>query len=247
MLRTMAVFIALAGSLTIPCAAQKDSVKTLKNNIRVNITNPLIFSPQYNIIGYERVITDHQTASISLGRFALRKFKDIEGDSVGIEDQYHDKGFNVSFDYRFYLKSENRHNAPRGVYLGPYYAFNYFSREITWDIKTSSFTGAVNTNFDFTANLIGLQMGYQFVIWNRLTIDMILIGPGLWFLKVKTGFDTTLSPEDEALLLEKINGFVKEKFPASDLVFTGENFEAKKVAKTSTAGLRYMINIGFRF
>jgi len=176
-----------------------------------------------------------------------RLFESGLADSIGITNQQNDKGFNFSLDYRFYLRSENKHGAPRGVYIGPYYAYNHFSRELTWELNTDSHSGEVGTKVNMTANFIGAQLGYQFILWNRLSIDMILMGPGKWLFNMTTTFDTSLSPEDEALLLEQLNEKFKEKFPASDFVFSGEGFEAKKSTNTSATGLRYLVNIGFRF
>ena len=245
--KTVFFAVLALGLFPLPGNGQADSVKQLKNTIRINITNPMIFGSKYNVLGYERVITKHQTASINMGRFAFPKFRSFDYDSIGLTDDYHDKGFNMSFDYRFYLKKENKHLAPRGVYIGPYYAYNYFSRELNWDLNTTNFTGEIKSVIDLTANLVGVQLGYQFVLWNRLSIDMILLGPSVWFFKLKTDFESTLSPEDESMLLEKINEMLEEKFPGKDLVVTGGNFEAQKTTTTQTPGFRYMITLGFRF
>ena len=68
----------LAGIAFSPCSGQKkDSVKVyknLKNTVRINLTNPLIFGEKFNVLGYERVINDYQTASIGMGRFSFPKF-----------------------------------------------------------------------------------------------------------------------------------------------------------------------------
>jgi hypothetical protein len=247
-IRTFIILILTLGLFTSPNYGQPDSVKHFKNTIRYNISNPMLFGWKYNVFGYERVILEHQTASVSFGRIAFPRLAEMEfTDSIGIEEQQNDKGFNFSLDYRFYLKKENKYGAPRGVYIGPYYSFNRFSRDLAWDINTSNFTGTVNTNIKMTGNFIGAQLGYQFILWNRLSLDMILMGPGKWFFNMKTNFDTSLSDEDEQLLLEKLNEAFKEKFPGSDFVFSGGGFEAKKSANTSATGLRYMVNIGFRF
>jgi hypothetical protein len=229
--------------------AQGDSAKVkknFKNTLKVNLTNPMIFSPKYNVISYERVINKHQTFSVSAGRFALGNLFSAV-DSIQLIDQKNDKGFNFSVDYRFYLKKENKYSAPRGVYIGPYYAFNYFSRELIWDINTSSLDAQATTSIDLTANLIGAQLGYQFILWDRVSLDMILLGPGFWFFNLKSSFATTLDPEDQEALLDQLNQMLEDKFPGSDYVFTGGGIEAKKVTNTSTVGLRYMITLGFRF
>jgi hypothetical protein len=246
-LKVLVVFTILTGLFSLPCNAQKDTVKTLKNTIRINITNPMLFGSNYRVVGYERVITKYQTASIGIGQFALPKFKSFDTDSIGITGQFHDKGFNISFDYRFYLKNENKHGAPRGVYLGPYYSFNSFSRELAWDLNTSAFTGKVSTDITLKTHLVGLQLGYQFILWKRLSIDMILMGPGWWFFNLQTDFSSTLTPDDESMLLEKLNNALKDKFPGSDFVIKGGDFQAKKSTQASSMGFRYMVNLGFRF
>ena len=80
------------------------------------------------------MIKDYQTASINIGRTAFPKFAFLS-DTLGLEEFQDDKGFNLSVDYRFYLKKENKNKAPRGAYIGPYYSYNYFSRDLTWDLN----------------------------------------------------------------------------------------------------------------
>jgi hypothetical protein len=240
------VLIIIAGLSILPCHGQEDSVKNFKNTIRFNITNPMLFSYKFNVIGYERVIKEYQTASINIGRTAFGDFL-FNSDSLEVIDQKNDKGFNLSLDYRFYLQKENKFRAPRGIYIGPYYSYNHFSRDITWDLSTGTYDGEVLTGMKLNAHFIGAQLGYQFVFWDRLSVDMVLMGPGLWFFKVNSSFDTTLLPEDETMLLEQLNEMLQEKFPGSDFVIKGGDFEAKRNSTTSTVGFRYMINIGFRF
>jgi hypothetical protein len=234
-------------SFSVPGSGQTDSTKNFKNTIRFNITNPMLFGSDFALVGYERVITRHQTVSLSIGKIGFPTFVGSNFDSLMVKSQENSKGFNISVDYRFYLKKENKYGAPRGVYLGPYYAFNSFSRDLTWDLSTTGHTGEVGTSINLTANLIGVQMGYQFVLWNRVSIDMILMGPGAWFFNLKTEFNSTLSEEDEAFLLDKLNGLIQDKFPGSDLVIQGGGFEAKKNTSTGSMGFRYMVNLGFRF
>jgi len=158
-----------------------------------------------------------------------------------------DKGFNLSFDYRFYLQKENRHKAPRGVYIGPFYAYNYFSRENHWEFNTSGVTTTVDTKTTMNMNAIGVQLGYQFIFWNRVTLDLILVGPAYWFFNIKTELGTSLSAENEELLFQTLNDAIKEKFPNSNLVIDDGTFEKKGSMSTKTFGYRYMFNLGFRF
>jgi len=245
-IKTFVVLITFVGLSLQPCHGQEDSVKNFKNTIRLNITNPMLFSWRFNVIGYERVVKDYQTFSVNIGRTSFDTFW-FNNDSLDLLDQLNDKGFNFSVDYRFYLQKENKHRAPRGVYLGPYYSYNYFSRDLIWDLNTETYDGQVQLSTDINAHFIGAQLGYQFVLWNRLTVDMILMGPSLWHFNLKSSFDTDLPVEDEAMLIEQVNEMLQEKFPGSDFMITGEGLEATKNTSTSTVGFRYMINVGFRF
>ncbi len=229
-------------------SGQADTVKKkFRNTVKINITNPMIFGDKCNIIGYERVIKKNQTLSIGFGRFGMPKFAFLDLDSMSVTNQYSDKGFNFAIDYRFYLKKENKYEAPRGVYIGPYYGYNSFSRQITWNIETASFSGSTNTKVDMTANLIGFQMGYQFILWNRVSLDMVLFGPGYWFLSRKVDFGTSLPAEEEAVLIDNLNQMIKDKFPESELVIKSGTFSESTSSRKATMGFRYMINIGFRF
>lgn len=237
------IFVATLSVLT--CHGQADSAKYFKNTIRYNITNPVLFSWKFNVLGYERVISDHQTASVNIGRTALGGFL-LSNDSIDLIDQYNDKGFNFSLDYRFYLKKENMYRAPRGLYIGPYYSYNQFSRDLTWDLSTENLSGEIGTSFKIKAHFVGAQLGYQFVFWDRLAVDLILMGPGLWYWNLNSEFTSSLDAGDEAMILEKLNEMLQEKFPGSSLV-VGEGFEAQKTTSSYTMGFRYMINLGFRF
>jgi hypothetical protein len=248
--RLTILMLLMAGIVCRPCSGQeKDSVKVyknLKNTVRINLTNPMIFGDKFNVIGYERVINDYQTASIGVGRFSFPKFSIIDRDSIRLDRNVTDKGFNLSLDYRFYLQKENRHKAPRGVYIGPFYSYNYFSRENHWELNLTSLSTNVDTKTVMNMHALGFQLGYQFIFWNRVTLDMILVGPAMWFFKLETEINTSLSPENEELLFETLNDALHEKFPNSTMVIDG-SYKKKGSFSTRTFGYRYMFNIGFRF
>ena len=207
----------------------------------------MIFGDKFNVIGYERVVKENQTFSVGVGRFAFPKFSLLNTDSLKMNKDYKDKGLNLSFDYRFYLFKLNKFNAPRGIYIGPFYSYNYFQRTNTWQLNTINFAGDATTKLEMNMHSIGFQLGYQFVFWNRVSLDLILVGPSMWFFNLKANVTTTLSPEDESLLFEQINDALNEKFPGSDLVIDGGSFKKTGSFRTNTFGYRYMFNIGFRF
>lgn len=229
------------------CQRNADTTKFLKNTIRFNITNPLLFGDEYNVIGYERLITRHQTFAMNIGRFGLPGFRNVQTDSLSLNRHYSDKGFALALEYRFYLRKENKYQAPRGVYIGPYYAFNFFDRKNTWSLNTNSLNGDITTDLRLNLNLIGFQMGYQFVIKKRLALDLILVGPGIWSYSIKTKISTTLSPEDELLVFGKINEILSAKLPGHEILIKPGDFNTTGRLKASFPGYRYIIHIGFRF
>jgi hypothetical protein len=219
-----------------------------KNTAYVNVTNPLLFGSKAFIIGYERVIGKHQSISVNIGRMSLPKFgKGADNDSVSLQRNSNDKGLHLSAEYRFYLAGENKYEAPRGVYIGPYYSYNHFSRSNDWLLNTTSFTGDVNSDLGLTINTVGVEFGYQFVFWKRLSLDLILFGPGIASYKVKTSLNTTLSAEEEALFFEKLNGYLQDKIPGYNMVIKEGDFKRTGSTNTTSFGFRYMVNIGFRF
>jgi hypothetical protein len=246
---TILVFLSISMSqFNISGQDQNDSIKNFKNTIRINVTNPMLFSDKYTVIGYERVIKENQSFSVNMGRFALPKFISLDLDSaLQSGKSYKDKGFTIATDYRFYLSKENKYPAPRGVYIGPYYTYNFFERENNWKLSTVGIPVDVNTTIRLNMNTVGFQLGYQFVIKNRFAIDLILFGPGVWFYNVKTKLNTDLTAEEEELLFQKINEFLDSKIPGNNILLAPEELVRKGSVRTSSSGFRYVVHLGFRF
>jgi len=154
-------------------------------------------------------------------------------------------GLNLSADYRFYLSKLNKYHAPRGVYIGPYAAFNKSYRSIT--LTSSDVAGQFDAGYEFRVATAGVQLGYQFVFWNRVSLDMILMGPGLSGYSLKTELSTNLDPAKEEELFQKINDALAAKIPGWDKVIEPGTMQKNETFNTTSAGFRYMVMLGFRF
>jgi hypothetical protein len=218
-----------------------------KNIVRLNLTNPVIFGEKSLVLGYERVLGDYKSASINIGQAQLPKFNIINTDSTEIQKDSKEHGFNMTADFRFYLAKENKHMAPRGVYIGPYLGYNSMGRKNTWTLNTSSFTGDVKTDVDFNVLAVGGQLGYQFILFKRIALDLVLIGPGVAFYNLKAKLDTTLDADDEQALYDKINEALKERFPGYTFVLDDIDFEKTGSSSVTSLGFRYVVNVGFLF
>ena len=234
-------------------SGQADSAKSeketrrLKNSVKINLTNPMIFGDQCYWFGYERTIGDHQSFEINIGRFSFPKVLNFNTDSIEeISKETSSRGFHISGEYRFYLAKENKFKSPHGVYIGPYASYNTYSRYF-------KMTSVNNPNNSFDAKLgfdiasIGFQLGYQFVLWNRVSLDMVLFGPGIAAYRVKTSLSTTLDPDQESELFQKINDAIASKIPGYDRVISPGEFARTGSIKTTSLGFRYVIMLGFRF
>lgn len=231
----------------------KDAVKAeriRKNTIRINLTNPVIFGDRSWILGYERTIGEHQSFSINGGSAKLPKFDVINIADDSIVQLYKDtkeKGYLFTGDYRFYLASENKYRAPRGLYIGPFASYAFMGRENTWNLNTETFQGNVNTDFSFRMTAVGAQLGYQFVIWKRVALDFVLLGPSVAWYSLSAKLDTDLSADDESELYAKIDEILKERFPGYSFVLQDIDFNKTGTTNTQSFGFRYTIHLGYRF
>ena len=223
--------------------------KDRKNTIKINITNPMLFGQDCYIVGYERTIGSHQSFTVNIGRFALPKLLSIGTDSIKQlnSNSTTSRGLSLSGDYRFYLSKENKYNSPRGVYIGPYFASNGFTRKFELEATAGEFVGKLNAELRLQIATVGFQLGYQFIFWDRVSLDMVMFGPGLSAYKVKASLDTSLSAEKESELFQKINDALAAKIPGYSLVIEPGEFQKTGSFNTTSAGFRYVMMVGFRF
>lgn len=230
-------------SENVPVPAKENKVR--KNTILINLSNPMLISNQFQIIGYERILPNNQSFTLNVGKFSIPKFTGDLADSLGLNTDYKDKGFHFSTDYRFYLKKENKYAAPRGVYLAPYYTYNHLNRENSWHVDGR--IEEVYTNINFNIHTLGAELGYQFVFWDRMALDLILMGPGFGFYSVKAEVGTNISQEDESKLFDKLNEILADKIPGYDKVIEAGEFSKKGTYDVKSIGFRYLIRVGYRF
>jgi len=231
------------------CQDSIPAKKERKNTVMINLTSPMIFGSNNYVLGYERTIGKHQSFSVHLGTFSLGQAFNINTDSIkGLSQDVNSRGLSLSGDYRFYLAKENKYNSPHGIYIGPYFAINQFKR--TFDIEAitpESSTVKLNADFSLSVATLGFQLGYQFIFWDRVTLDMILFGPGISSYKAKVNLSTNLDPNQESEFFTKLNEKLQEKIPGYSLVIKPGSFEKSGSVNTTSFGYRYIVMLGFRF
>ena len=228
-----------------------DSTRTkqYKNVIRYNLSGALIFGFNRNIIfGYERIIGKNQSISVNFGKVSFPDIVSFSTDSVSVSNDIKNKGTNFSIDWRFYLSKENKYMPPHGIYIGPYYSYNGFNRENNYTLKRASgMSELVTTRLDFDIHTIGAEMGYQFVLWKRLALDFVLVGPGISSYKLTAKYEGSLSEQDRERLNNAVEKLITQKFPGMNFVMANEELNANGILDTWDIGFRYLIHIGFLF
>lgn len=223
-----------------------DSLPARKNVIRYNISSPVLFGfDKTFILGYERLIKKNQSLSFNVGTTALPGRGFGESEDFEVVRDMKNNGYNFSADYRFYLGKLNKYSAPRGVYIGPYYSMNLWQRQSEWRTKNTG--DIVDTKVNVNLHMAGLQLGYQFLFYNRFTLDLVLIGPGVGFYSVKSETTGTLTEEQLELLQKAVIDRLQQRFPGFNVIFDGKKLDSQGTLTTNSIGFRYLIHIGVAF
>ena len=222
-----------------------------KNVVRYDLSGGMLVGiNKYIVFGYERVLNSRSSISFNVGKAGLPKIArtDVSTDSFTFNNDVKNSGFNISGDYRFYLQKENKYNAPHGIYIGPYISYNSFKRENNWEYNNDSAQiNLIKTNLNMNIFSVGGELGYQFIVWKRLALDFVMVGPGVAFYKLKTSMDGTISEENKQQIRDALKQVITEKFPGLNYVLSNKDFNQSGTLRTWSIGYRYIIHIGYAF
>ncbi|HKH60365.1 MAG TPA: DUF3575 domain-containing protein [Flavitalea sp.] len=225
--------------------------KQYKNVIRYDLSGALLMGfDQYIVFGYERILKKNQSFSINAGPVALAKSSNerIAINDFTLRNDPKSNGFNVSLDYRFYLGKENKYAPPRGIYIGPYMSYNMFHRESVWSYASPGVPDkTVTTEMDMKIFSVGAELGYQFVLWKRMAIDILLIGPGIGNYNIDLAVSGNLTEEEKQKLREAVKEVITEKYVGLNYILANKSFDPEGTIKSWSLGYRYIIHIGYAF
>ena len=244
------LLVALVG-ISVSVWSQDDSVtvKERKNIIRWNITPMAVVGPKSLVLGYERVLKNNQTISLNVGYLEMAPRLNEAGEVVQLFGDVKRGGFDVSLDYRFYFKNRNKFPAPDGLYWGPYasiYNLTFEGQSKVFDDNGLQ-TNTVGIDMGVTMYSFGAQLGYQFIIKDRFSIDLMLMGPSFTKYVFKMDFDAAvaLDPNDPFYIgMEKL---LSTLIPGSEIILDGAEFNAKTNTEFSYVGFRYGVQVGYVF
>ncbi len=250
------LIIVLTGILFVmikPAIAQKgyefpDSVDYKKNVIRWNMTPFLIWDKRNINIGYERVVKPYRSFSVNAGYFVLPSLVEDLYDSINIERTGKKWGFTVSGDYRFYFKNRNTRMAPDGLYWGVYGSYHHYEFENTITVFNNELidgTATLGSNINIFST--GVELGYQFIIKERLSIDLIFMGPSLSMYSKNFVLSGDLEADEESEYLQAVYDILTTTIPGFEQLIQDKEVSTNGANLSMGFGLRYMIQIGYRF
>ena len=241
----------MKGLLTLVCLivftvshAQPSDSLNRKNLIKLDLTSYWLYRNAVNVT-YERIINANRSFAFTAGYQEFPRTASL-GSNIDVKSDQKTNGFKLAGEYRFYLAKENKFKAPRGVYIGPYISFHHFGNEriIEVDNNGTLEEAILNTKFDIFN--IGFQMGYQFVINDRWTIDLVFAGPSVsnYRFTATLGGDYTFSTEDiqNEVILDLI-----DRFPLLEEVIDESEASSRGKLDVWSYGYRYQLHVGYLF
>jgi hypothetical protein len=214
-----------------------------RNTIKLDLTSYLLYRNSI-VVSYERVARPNQTWAISGGPQELPPLRAI--DDIRVTRDSKAGGFKFGGEYRFYLKKENKFAAPHGVYLGPYASYLNFNNErnIEVDNDGTPETGSLGTKIS-VLNL-GIQVGYQFVLNDRWTFDLIFVGPSVSNYRANMTLEGNFSRDPEDIQNEILQALI-DRYPALEDLISDQEVSTEGKLDTWSFGYRYQFLIGYRF
>lgn len=224
----------------------QEALESRDNTIKLDLTSQIFFNKSL-AVSYERYIKTRQTAGLTIGYHTFPSLRSI-GNSVNVKDDKSSSGYVVGGEYRFYLGKENRYAAPRGVYIGPYLTYHDFKndRDITLTNEDGTLSEALLKTKINVFN-IGFEVGYQFIINQRWSIDLVFIGPSISKYKIDMDLDGNIDPSKLPEKQQEILQMLADRFPFVKDMFEDQTLSATGKADTWSYGYRYQLQVGYHF
>jgi hypothetical protein len=243
MKQVILILCVVAGS-HLALAQDSTSGTQRRNTIKLDITSHFLYRNAYNI-SYERVTLPNQSFVVTLGYQEFPRTSSL-GSNIGVKSDRDRNGYKYGAEYRFYLKKENKFAAPRGVYLGPYFAHNGFNNDRIIEVDNDGTPEQATLKSKLGIFNVGFQLGYQFVIKNRWTIDLVFVGPSISHYKYTLSLDGNYSFDKDDITNEIILDLI-ERFPMLDDVISEGEVSRRGKLDTWAYGYRYQLLVGYHF
>lgn len=238
-----AVFVAVLCMASASNAQEPNEKPRRMNVVKVELSQVLY--PSSLVVSYERITKPYQSVSVSLGYEQIPTLLDITP-TVHVREDLGRGGYKLGAEYRFYLKSENKFLAPHGLYIGPYVSYHQFNNKRDISVEVSGVEEVAQLETDFAILNLGVQLGHQFVINNRWTIDVVTVGPAISnyraTMKLNGSFTFNKGEVENAILLKML-----DRFPLLDELLTNKTVSSQGKYDEWAYGWRFQFMVGYHF
>ena len=243
-MKTFLFFFLVVLSVQFSKAQDSTDVSFRRNTIKVDLTSNLLYRNAFTL-SMERVVRSNQSFVITGG---YQEFPQITNFGENVEGKKEDNrsGHKFGGEYRFYLKKENKFSAPRGVYIGPYFTTIGFKSDRKIIYTGSEEPEEANLKSRLNIFSLGAQLGYQFVLNDRWTIDLVLIGPSYSRYNFKTQLSGDFEFDPDNVQNEILQALI-EKFPMLDDLLDEKELDSSGTLDTWALGYKYQFLVGYRF
>lgn len=221
------------------------------NVIKYNPTPGWVWDASSLMFGYERAIKPHQSIAVSVGYLRLPGLvKERTADTVAFNfERARASGYSLIAEYRFYIAAENKHFAPRGFFISPYFAHHnhWWESNARLDFQSGDFIEA-DINSHLVVLGVGAQLGYQFNFWkDRITLDLITFAPSYTFYELNLSADSNSSSGDLSDYYSELAQWMLDKYPWLESLAEDKLVDFRGNTNAFSAGVRFVIQVGFRF
>lgn len=199
-------------------------------------------------LSYERSIKPRLSASIGVGYkyggVAPNIF--IVGSSKIHVNMDEISGFTLTPEIRYYLRTCDR-NKQEGFYAGMYFRYTYYQTAVKFDyLRVDKPIEHIHADMAMTEYGVGIQIGYQLMLWERLSVDFLFIGPRI--TRYNLGYKFNQMPSEE--FFDDLSEYINEVIDGFGLdydVAIKQQGGAKATTSFSFVSSRFGISLGFAF
>ncbi len=243
LMKTIFPIIACFSAATI--RAQSQEPQPFRNAVKINISSSLLYNNPV-ILSYERIVRPTQSFTVYGGYLQFPSLVGLDANGMEWRKSHHNDGWTTGGEYRFYLRKENKHAAPHGVYIGPYVNYYQFSNSRDTRMTDGSGTEAVFRSRIRVFNA-GAQLGYQFVLAKRIVLDLILLAPSIASYDLKFSLDGNIDPDQKHERFSEVLDRMKDRFPLMNKLADGATIDVNGHSTTWAPGFRYTLQVGYLF
>jgi hypothetical protein len=213
--------------------------------IKLEVSSNIFFTNAF-ILSWEHVRKPKQSWAIQAGYLQITPFFTRLDSIIESPSEAKSSGFKIGGEYRFYLGNENKYAAPRGVYIGPYISYLQFDNERNLRIEQQGKLTESKLDMNFGILNLGFQLGYQFILKDRWSLDFIIAGPSIANYRIKSTLEGDLEIDIDNINNDILNGLINSFPLLGQLIRDGEVSE-KGRANSWNMGYRYHFHVGYRF